>query len=244
MTGEYRPIPFRWVLPIAQLMMCVAILWPLRHMLSREIQSSAEAYRTHGASLQGGDLPIGADKSTAEVRIRVIDPNLLPPNMRPENPERIPITLRLWGPALLNFPAALVELPFSIANPNGRFWVPYGMGLPSWRAISWPLIGLVLWWVAGRGLEALLAARHGIVRPRITWVEILFAIVVFLLGAFALSAPIVEEVRNDPDLPWGFLSLAGMLWLVLGAMIILARFAQRRTRRRLAAPPDVNPMPA
>ena len=244
MNREHRPIPFRWALPVAQLLVCVAILWPLRHMLNREIQSSAEAYRTHGASLQGSDLPISADESTAQVRIRVMDPKLLPPNMRPENPERIPLTLRLWGPALLNFPAALVELPFSIANPSGRFWVPYGMGLPAWRAISWPLIGLVLWWVAGRGLEALLAAMQGTVRPRITWVEILVAVVILLLGAFALVAPIEADMRDAGDLPWEFLSLAGLLWLALGAMIITARLAQRRITRRLASLSDVNSTPA
>jgi hypothetical protein len=248
MSEEYRPLPFRWILPVAQLLLCVAILWPLRNMLIREIRLSAEAYRTHGASLKSRDLPSYADESRtgdrAGIQVRVIDPDLLPPGTSWKNPERIPVTLRLWGPALLNFPSASVELPISLADPNGRFWVPSGMGLPSWRAISWPLIGLVLWWVVGRGFEALLAAIHGIVRPRITWAEILFAAAITLLGAFALLAPVVEEIRNDPELPWVFLSLAGMLWLILGTTIIMARVLQRRIRRRIARQTDATPAPA
>jgi hypothetical protein len=232
MTGEHRAVPFRWILPITQLLLCIIMLWPVRYMLIREVRASVEAYRTHGRSLQNYPIPFNIHPSRTQPQVRIVDPNLLPPDMSKEHPELIPITLRLWGPALLNLPAGLAELPYSLAFDNGRFWTPEGMGLPTWRAISWPLIALILWWIAGRSTEALVAAFRGLLHPKITWIELIVGIGVLLMGAFALLAPIETDVRNDPELPWVFLSLAGALWVLLGSITVIARFAQSQMKRR------------
>jgi len=121
MTGKYHVITFRWIFPIAQLLLCIIMLWPLRHMLIREVRISVEAYRSHGRSLQNHPIPFNIHPSPTTPQVRIVDPNLLPPDMLKEHPELIPITLRLWGPALLNLPAGLAELPYSLAFDNGRF---------------------------------------------------------------------------------------------------------------------------
>jgi len=74
-------------------------------------------------------------------------------------------------PTMLNVPSLLVQLPYVILNPDKKEWVPKSMDLWTWRAITLPLIGILFWWIAGRSMEALLAARPQLVRPRIRWIE-------------------------------------------------------------------------
>jgi len=239
MSGEYRPIPFRWVLPVAQLLLCVAILWPFRARLTFEIRTSLHAYRSDGRETQ---LP--------KISLRELYPDLLPDysNLSAviEARERIvePSRLRLWAPVLLNVPAATAELPFSLSNPDGRYWVPKGMTLRVWQAISVPLIGLVLWWIVGRAIEALLAASRDVVRPKITWAELLAASVFVLIGIFALVSPIEADIRSEPEPPWIYLSTAGALWLICGTAIIASRVMQWRIRRRAAAASTSGAIPA
>jgi hypothetical protein len=235
MNVQHRTIPFRWIFPATQLLLCVAMLWPVRHMLIREAQASVEAYQTRGRSLQNHFIPFNIHPPQTKPQIRVVDPNLLPPPDTPTgHPELISLTVRLWGPALLNIPAALAELPYSLAFDSGTSWTPEGMGWPTWRAISWPVIGLIFWWIAGRSAEALAAAFRGLFRPKITLTELIIGVGVALLGAFALLAPIEADVRNDPELPWMFFSLAGALWVLLGSLTVLARVAQSQMARKQA----------
>jgi len=32
----------------------------------------------------------------------------------------------------------------------------------AWRDLSWPIVGIFFWWLAGRSIEALLFSRHKI----------------------------------------------------------------------------------
>jgi hypothetical protein len=230
MIDEPRSIPFRWILPIAQLLLCVAILWPLRGELIASMRSSTHAYFLH-------DQPTQAPK----VNIRVLYPGLLPDfaNLDKVIEERSYrdrfLRLRLWGPALLNFPAMWLALPTIFLTNGKNEWVPTGMYFQYWRALAWPVVGILLWWLAGRGIEALIAASKGLIRPRITWAEIVGAILVVLSGGFALVASIEPDVRSDLVFPRGLLLAAGLLWFLLGSTIIASRVMQWRVRRRTEA---------
>jgi hypothetical protein len=59
MSSEHRSIPLRWILPAAQLLLCIAILWPLRGELISSVRSSTHSYLLH-------DEPAQALKSTFE----------------------------------------------------------------------------------------------------------------------------------------------------------------------------------
>ena len=239
MTDEYRPIPFRWILPVAQLLLCVAILWPLRGELLASVRSSTHAYFIH-------DEPRNAPKND----IRVLYPDLLPDlsNLHEVIEERAYrdrfLRIRLWGPVLLNLPAMWLDLPTVFLTNGKNEWVPTGMSFQYWRALAWPAVGILLWWLAGRGVEALTAAFKGLASPVIIWPEIVAAILMDIVGAFGLVAPIEEDVRSDLVFPWGFLCAAGALWLLAGSAIIAARIAQWRIRRHLAAQADANRAPA
>jgi hypothetical protein len=241
MSGEHRPIPFRWILPVAQLLLCVGMLWPVRHMLMQEVRWSFESDVTRDQSIrQDQHNAFAVAQIGPDFQVRAKDPEDLRRVLQATH-EQIDLGGLLWGPALLNFPASVVELPVSLAKHDEYYWVPNGMDLHAWRAIIWPLSGLVLWWVAGRGLEALIVAKSGFVHPRITWAEIAIGALLVLMGLLALLSPLEADVRSDPDLPWSALSLAGLLWFLLGGTIIAARVMQWRLRRRLAAQADASP---
>jgi hypothetical protein len=50
--------------------------------------------------------------------------------------------IRKWLPSVLNLPSRLVQLPYEILSNSKDEWVPVGLDLMTWRAISWPLLGL------------------------------------------------------------------------------------------------------
>jgi hypothetical protein len=236
MNGEHRPVPFRWILPVAQLLLCVAILWLFRHGLVYEIRASLNAYFPHDTATDNSPVP---------------PPNLdpyLPSNAlrdAPANPYEDDMTdLRLEETSLLNLPASLVDLSYAIAAPGKEAWIPREMSLSHWRAISWPVLGLVFWWLAGRGVEALIAALRGVVRPALTYVETAIALLFSFIGiAFCLES-LLDRSPHHGEVPWILLCLAGTLWFGLGTATIVARIAQWRIRRRIARQPDAAPSPA
>ena len=230
MSGAHRPIPFRWILPVAQLLLCVAMVWPLRRVFIYEIRASVYDYRTHRP-----DQPIYL-RDLMPYGIVITDQGI----------HRIDrLLLRVRGPSLLNFPAGLVDLAYTIGTPEKRSWVPRGMSLWYWRAISWPLVGIVLWWLAGRGIEALVAAFRGIVHPALGYGEAAIGLLLTLFGALVFLFPLIDhEARAELDFPWGFASLAGAIWMLLGGAIIAARVMQWRIRRRAAAQTNDDAIPA
>jgi len=133
---------------------------------------------------------------------------------------------------LLDMPAGLVQLPYVISNRAKTEWVPNGMDVKRWRAITWPFVGLIFWWIAGRSVEALLAARRTIVPPSISWIETGIGVYLLLWGIIILVAPLCAG-NSDTDISLVFISGSGAMWAVLGAAIVIARIAQRTIRFRL-----------
>ena len=101
-----------------------------------------------------------------------------------------------------------------------------------WRAISWPLIGILFWWIAGRGIDALIGARRRIMNPSIGWAETAVSIVALACGVIFCMLPFMVESENDRYGPWWqLLCIAGAIWVLLGGATIAARFVQFRVRR-------------
>ena len=238
MSGEHRPIPFRWILPVAQLVLCIVILWPLRGELIASIRSSTRAYLIH-------DQPAQAPK----VNIRVLYPDLSPDfsNLSTVIEEREYrdrfLRLRLWGPALLNLPAMWLALPHAIVTGGKNKWIPVGM-FQYWRALAWPLVGIVLWWIAGRGIEAMVAVFRGVVQPSLTYAEVIAAVLFAALGAVLFVGSILDPISPNDTLSQLTFVTAGAMWALLGATIITARIGQWRIRRRLDRQADATPAPA
>jgi hypothetical protein len=55
----------------------------------------------------------------------------------------------------MNLPAVVFEIPLMLFEKD---WASHGYR--AGRAIAWPILAMVFWWIAGRGAEALAAARR------------------------------------------------------------------------------------
>jgi len=219
MKDQAHGLPYRWILPIAQLLICAIALWPIRStLLTREPPRFSFDISTIPSDQKSStdshlNLPLDLDSPEMLRSIR--------------NTER-----RLWTPTLLDMPAGLVQLPYVISNRAKTEWVPNGMDVKRWRAITWPFVGLIFWWIAGRSVEALLAARRTIVHPSISWIETGIGVYLLLWGIIILVAPLCAG-NSDTDISLVFISGSGAMWAVLGAAIVIARIAQRKIRFRL-----------
>lgn len=205
--------PFRWILPLAQVAICAALLWPLRGFILFQLQ--------------------GAIRETPnKVQEPVPDLTLPPTAQSPPPPTLSLIELRVQIPALLNFPCFLLGLARSSM-------VPAGMFAEFWRAITWPVVGTFFWWIAGRGIEALMAARRQIISPRIVWIEVLAAALVIALGSFlCIGFASDPSFREELIYPWRLMAAAAALWTSLGAGTVAARFVQWRIKRRPTPEPS------
>jgi hypothetical protein len=221
MTPEVRVPPLRWGLPLAQLFVCAVLLWPLRPMLVSQVQSSLKAY---GVVRDTVDRGIGAPR-------RLIPFDLSNPELR----RRIKrMELREWTVATLDLPGGLPDFLYAVVSPAHAEWTPKGMLMWTWRDLSWPVAGMFCWWLAGRGIEALLYARQKIIRPRIGWWEALLSLPVLAFGGTMAVLPCVEQSTREGS-PWFLLVVFGIMWFALGTSTVAAWIVQWRLRRRLAS---------
>jgi hypothetical protein len=138
----------------------------------------------------------------------------------------------LRAAAALNLPAGLIQLPYDIFSPTHTEWMPAGMDSTVWRAVTWPVIGLVFWWLPGRGIEALSAVKYRQLAPRIGWTETIAGFLVMAAGATILIGFLFAPPADRADLRK--FAAAGGLWALLGGLSVVARIAQWRLRRKPA----------
>jgi hypothetical protein len=219
MSPETRVPPLRWILPLAQLLLCVVILWPIRPMLVGQIRASLREY--------------GVTHDTTErdpVTLRLIPFDLLDLEVQ----RRIKVSeARELTVATLNLPGFLPDVTYAILSPAHSGWIPRGMLMWTWRDLSWPIIGIFFWWLAGRSIEALLFSRRRILYPKIRLWEFVVSLPVVAFGAiWPVCLGIDHNARREFPL-WMMLVVFGSMWVVLGASTPLAYVVQWRLRRRL-----------
>jgi len=206
-------------------MICAIVLWPIRNRLFiRGVSFQFDVSPTAPARVPPKD-----DQHTTILEL--------------DNPEvqrsAKNTEIRLKAPTLLNLPVMLLALPYAILNPAKTEWVPRGMDFEAWRAISWPFVGLIFWWIVGLGIEALLSARQGVIHPGIGWTQTAVGLVVLASGTLALIAFL--GASGERDLSW---AAAGAVWMVLGGATVGARVAQWRLRARIGAVNTTRELPS
>src|SRR5262249_55928229 len=184
-AARVHGVPFRLALPLGQLVLCALILWPIRGLIFAEL-----------------GLPVA---------IRLTGPPLF---LR-SGPGRLFLEWSLSSGrqtvAAINLPAGLAQLPTVFLRADRTEWRPAAVDFLTWRAVTWPLLGMVFWWIAGRGVDALIAARRKVLAPRIAWTETVLG---FVLGAGGLASAIAFLFNAGLDLHDRqlqlFISSAGM----------------------------------
>jgi hypothetical protein len=226
MPPQHCGFPLRWVLPSVQLVLCLALLWPMRGFLLFGVTQSIHSYFGPTAK-SGATLDLGGI-------------NIIVPRLTPERQRRADAAAKLWeirmtAPLALNFPVLIAQLPYILLNPAKREWVPKGMFFDVWRALSWPIAGMFFWWFLGRGIEALFAARRSVARPRISWVEVTFALILSGIGLAILVGMLTSTPDDRRDAQFMTLVAGALLWGILATSTIAARLLQRQIAKRRAA---------
>lgn len=208
----------RWVLPVAELVVCLVALWPARgHFLVGLML----------AKLLRGSAQQGAGQVSEPQR--VIDlPELTPERQREVDATYEKAPRRMRVPVVLNFPVAVAQVPFSLVTR--REWVPQGMLKESWRALIWPLVGIVFWWLTGRGIEALSASFQRTIHPRLHWIEVTWAVVLVVVGVVTFLGIVTSTPDDRRDKDFMALMYGGFLWGVLAGLTVTGRFRQWRIR--------------
>jgi hypothetical protein len=127
----------------------------------------------------------------------------------------------------LNMPVMFVQIPYAMVSPDKREWAPPGMDRSVWRAIAWPILGMFFWWIAGRGTEALVAARQKRLSPQIHWLETIVSLLLVAMGvlvvmAFTFGGP----TRSDESDLFLLVLVMAILWGFLGGLSVAAKIAQ------------------
>lgn len=214
---DRRPFPFSWLLPLAQLTFCVALVWPIwYHLGVRAWRHKPEA-------------------KTVEEPARQVDLNIdfafTPAQQRQMDIAQIRFDL----PASLNLPAGFLQVPYAAFSAEKTDWIPKNIDpvisyLPFWRALTWPVLGILFWWMVGRSFEALIAIRAHLVIPRILWIEAISGLAIWFLAGGLFIMTITDTG------PWSeknqMLGLGSGLWTILGALITVTYIIQWRLRRR------------
>lgn len=201
-------LSFRWVLPIAQLLVCAALVWPWTGFLVEQLQAVAHSHWPTRVS-----RPV--------IYIDTVQATRTTPKQ--ERAMEL-MELRITAPQLLNLPCFALGL-------GSRRAVPTGILPNVWRSISWPFFGAIFWWIAGRGIDALLASRLRVLFPQISWGEVLVALVVIALCSLIWGLYFSGD-RSGFIFPWRPALAASTLWTILGAVTIAARLRQRRIQKQ------------
>jgi hypothetical protein len=226
-NGEHRGFPFRWALPIAQLAVCTVLLWPLRHFYAWQLQAAIHTYRSPSTT------------QPPQWKLPVVIGSL---PMDPSGSALVGLEKREVIAASLNLPAGLVQVPYAILSAEKREWSPRGVFFfQSWRAVSWPVICISFWRLAGLGIEALMAARQDPLRPRIGWVGKCVVALVFASGSWIALGVLIDETTHGV---WQliFFGLGGALRTVLSGLTIAGHVFQWRIRRRLKGVASSTPL--
>ena len=142
-------LPFAMLLPGLQLLVALLVITP-ELMVGMELQ-----HRPHSVTLDGKVVPGDLDLETI-LNIATHLPKWTFPD-------------RLHAMSILNMPGMLGEIATSLPTTWPESWFPkstYFADLWTWRALSWAIYTLPLWWMAGRACDALVL-RTRIVKPRI-----------------------------------------------------------------------------
>jgi hypothetical protein len=224
MANASSTFPLRWLLPAAQLVICGLAMWPLRAELIGSLIAVNVANRPAQTKVVEPREP---DAPAQNININL--------SSMTEEENRAVWRLRQARsiPDALNIPSSLVYLPYAIWGPTHEDWSPNGLDRDTWETLTLPIIGIAFWWIAGRSLEALSAARLRELIPSVTWIEVVIGSFAFLWGALTF---LIFLFSRDDSLPrsWQVMSIGGAIWTILGVSTITAKIVQWRIRRRIA----------
>lgn len=230
MSAARPGFPFRIVLPLMQLLLCLGLLWPYLPGLSSHLRRAASQY---SARILGTEPP--PENSQTVVDVTPVEPG---------SEQTLDVdTVRLTAPAALNIPVGFLQIPFMLDDPSRSEWTPSGMWNREWRAVSWPFVGLIFWWIAGRSWEGIAAGVRFFASSQIDnaerqyrralkvhWIELLIGMALAAVGG--VSCYVLASGSGALGFARDYVLAGGAgLWAMLGLVIIIAGTVQWRVRK-------------
>jgi hypothetical protein len=213
LSSSFRNLRFSLALPLLSVLLaavCVGSFVPGMFRLNRELQQPSSAPET----------PLGFDPATIDEISRF------------ERSSHGSFPTPLQAAAYFNAPAMAVELPIDFFTTWPDSWhpsLPYPFDdIWFWRAITWPLYALPLWWLAGRAIDALRTPAQPFRNPRTRTAEAFF---MGIVGAGSLVFGVGLFFTANPEtagrgLRW--ILIPGLLWFVLGILPAIAVARKQR----------------
>ena len=212
-------LPYRWILPVLQLLLCLVALWPVRGRINQAFfrdQPQRVVVLSGNTSVEDIEAESSNASDDEKTHLRV--------------------------PMALDLPALLVQTPYVLLTSARTVPRPGSIPLLEWNAAFLPFAGLVFWWSAGRGLEALLASAKKTIAPRITRLETIGALAMLFIGVVMVVVTFSGAIEENSFMSG---SAGFALWAGLSVPLLLAKYAQRKleklTQEGGVQQPDVQP---
>jgi len=206
----------RWILPLLDLLLCFALTTPLHRYIAPKPKNLSPEVILLTRDIELPPLPVSGPVARTATSIE----------------SHLGLNFEVWEPWIINVPTLWFAVPYVAISQDKQEWAPRGMDFLSWRTISWPIIGILFFYIGGRGIEAFLALLKKQIEPRLAWFDMAFSVMSFLASLVLLSGLIfardlLEEVHTS------FVFSVGVMWLFLSTNCFACRVWQWRLRRKL-----------
>jgi len=209
-----RPLPFRRLLPLGQLLFCALLLLPFRGIILFELlHIRVYSFAPDSGTTIGPDGSIHLGNNPAFERW-----------MKAQQTTFQAVTF-------LNFPGVIFDLPSAMFSPAWQVWAPERVEHDLWSAVTLPILALPFWWMVGRGLEALLSAKKRLIAPRLRWFETVVSFLLLAMGSALAIGCLFFAGPDAGDSTMRLMGAAGGVWSVLGSITVLAKYLQWKIRR-------------
>ena len=126
---------------------------------------------------------------------------------------------------LLNVPGDILQLKLAAYGSSHQGFVARAVDAFTCSSLSSALLALPLWWIVGRGADALIALKRKAIHPRIRFAEAAISFLLLMAGALFSVIGIYFALSGRGS--W-MLVAASLMWAALGGLGVRAWQMQRR----------------
>ena len=213
-TSTRRRFPFRLALPVGQLVLCAVLLVIVcgpeslipvirTGTIYVETQSNftdrsgSESGRAHATHAQQQPPPNGHITATGRVLASVF---------------------------LLNLPGSILQTELAAYGGTHQGFVARSVDAFTCSSLSGAVLALPLWWMVGRGADALIGLKRKAIQPRIRFAEAAISFLLLMGGALFTVFGIYVALSGAGS--W-MLVAASLMWALLGGVGVRAWQMQR-----------------
>lgn len=208
-TGTRRRFPIRVVLPFGQLVLCTVLLvifcGPDSLMpVTRRGTIYVETQATF--TDRSGDRPATHAEQPSNRHITVTGG----------------VLASVW---LLNLPGGILQMKLAAYGSTHQAFVARAVDAFTCSSLSGAVLALPLWWIVGRGADALIALKRKAIHPRIRFAEAAISFLLLMAGALFSVIGIYFALSGRGS--WALVA-ASLMWSCLGGVSVRAWQMQRR----------------